>query len=133
LLTSKGKLDFTVRALLKEQGTATVFGGSFALLDLPVAQRTFGKDGKLDLVDLTIEEGENVESVQQRLRKRLQGSAEVERPSKRGEQIELLLTSSRSSSDSFSFTTQSRFPSSSAEKRLALCVAWGLNGASCSV
>jgi putative ABC transport system permease protein len=95
LLTSKGKLDFTVRALLKEQGTATVFGGSFALLDLPVAQRTFGKDGKLDLVDLTIEEGENVESVQQRLRKRLQGSAEVERPSKRGEQIELLLTSFR--------------------------------------
>ncbi len=95
LLTSEGKRDFTVRALLKEQGTATVFGGSFALMDLPVAQRTFGKYGKLDLVDLTIEEGEAVESVQQRLRERLQGAAEIERPSKRGAQIELLLTSFR--------------------------------------
>jgi putative ABC transport system permease protein len=95
LLTSEGKRDFTVRALLKEQGTAKVFGGSFALMDLPVAQRTFGKDGKLDLVDLTIEEGEAVESVQQKLRERLQGAAEVERPSKRGAQIELLLTSFR--------------------------------------
>jgi putative ABC transport system permease protein len=95
LLTSEGKRDFTVRALLKEQGTATVFGGSFALMDLPAAQRTFGKDGKLDLVDLTIEEGESVESVQRRLRERLQGAAEVERPSKRGAQIELLLTSFR--------------------------------------
>jgi putative ABC transport system permease protein len=95
LLTSEGKRDFTVRALLKEQGTATVFGGSFALMDLPVAQRTFGKHAKLDLVDLTIEEGEAVESVQRRLRERLRGAAEVERPSKRGEQIELLLTSFR--------------------------------------
>ena len=95
LLTSEGKREFTVRGLLKEQGTATVFGGSFALMDLPAAQRTFGKDGKLDIVDLTLEDGASVEAVQQRLRERLQGAAEVERPRKRGEQIELLLTSFR--------------------------------------
>ncbi|HME60086.1 MAG TPA: ABC transporter permease, partial [Candidatus Binatia bacterium] len=45
VLTSEGKRELTVRALLKEQGTATVFGGSFALMDLPAAQRTFGKEG----------------------------------------------------------------------------------------
>ena len=73
LLTSAGKREFTVRALLKEQGTAKVFGGSFALMDLPVAQRTFGKEGKLDIVDLTVEEGEVLDAVQQRLRDRLQG------------------------------------------------------------
>jgi putative ABC transport system permease protein len=95
LLTSQGKRDYTVRALLKEQGTAKVFGGSFALMDLPVAQKTFGKEGKLDIVDLTIEEGEQIETVQQRLRERLGGAAEVERPHKRGEQIEFLLTSFR--------------------------------------
>ncbi len=95
VLTSEGKRDFTIRALLKEQGTATVFGGSFALMDLPVAQRTFGKEGKLDIVDLTIEGGATVEGVRQRLRDRLQGGAEVERPRKRGEQIEQLLTSFR--------------------------------------
>ena len=95
LLTSEGKKNYMVRALLKEQGTAKVFGGSFALMDLPVAQRTFGKQGKLDIVDLTLEDGERIETVQQRLRERLKGAAEVERPRKRGEQIEFLLTSFR--------------------------------------
>jgi putative ABC transport system permease protein len=95
LLTSQGRRKFTVRALLKEQGAAKVFGGSFALMDLPAAQQTFGKEGKLDIIDLTIEEGEKIEAVQQRLRERLKGAAEVERPRKRGEQIELLLTSFR--------------------------------------
>src|SRR5947208_3361864 len=95
LLTSQGKREFTVRALLREQGTAKVFGGSFALMDLPAAQKAFGKEGKLDIVDLTVEEDEKIESVQQRLRERLKGAAEVERPRKRGEQIELLLTSFR--------------------------------------
>lgn len=95
LLTSEGRKAYTVRALLKEQGSAKVFGGGFALMDLPVAQRAFGRPGKIDLVDLTVEEGERIESVQQRLRERLGGAAEVERPRQRGEQIELLLTSFR--------------------------------------
>ena len=95
LFTSEGRRDFTVRALLKEQGTAKVFGGSFALMDLPAAQRVFGKEVKLDIVDLTVEPGMSIETVQHRLRERLNGAAEVERPRKRGEQIELLLTSFR--------------------------------------
>ncbi|MGH7828037.1 MAG: FtsX-like permease family protein [Candidatus Binatia bacterium] len=95
LTTSSGKRNYTVRALLKEQGAAKVFGGNFALMDLPVAQRTFGKEGKLDIVDLTVEEGVKIEAVQERLRQRLQGAADIERPGKRGEQIEQLLTSFR--------------------------------------
>ncbi len=95
LATSRGAQSYTVRALLKEQGTAKVFGGSFALMDLPVAQIAFGKEGKLDIVDLTIEEGEKIEAVRNRIRQRLQGAAEVQRPQERGEQIESLLTSFR--------------------------------------
>ena len=64
-------------------------------MDLPVAQRALGKEGKLDIVDLTVEEGTAIEAVQARLRTNLQGAAEVERPKKRGEQIEGLLTSFR--------------------------------------
>ena len=95
LLTSDGQRQFTIRALLKEQGTAKVFGGSFALMDLPAAQRVFGKEGKLDIVDLTLEPAEQIGRVQQRLSQRLNGAAEVDRPRKRGEQIESLLTSFR--------------------------------------
>jgi putative ABC transport system permease protein len=74
---------------------AKVFGGNLALMDLPVAQHALGKEGKLDIVDLTVEEGEKIEAVRERLVQRLEGSAEVERPRKRGEQMELLLTSFR--------------------------------------
>ncbi|HEY7321349.1 MAG TPA: FtsX-like permease family protein [Candidatus Binatia bacterium] len=95
LTTSRGQQDYTVRALLKEEGMATVFGGNLALMDLPVAQQALGKEGKLDIVDLTVESGEKIEAVKERLTQRLKGSAEVERPRKRGEQIELLLTSFR--------------------------------------
>ena len=95
LTTSRGKQDYTVRALLREEGMAKVFGGNLALMDLPVAQQALGKEGKLDIVDLTVEEGEKIEAVRERLVQRLQGAAEVERPRKRGEQIELLLTSFR--------------------------------------
>ena len=95
LATSRGARSYTVRALLKEQGTAKVFGGSFALMDLPVAQIAFGKEGKLDILDLTIEEGHNVEEVKSRIQQRLQGAAQVERPRQRGEQVESLLTSFR--------------------------------------
>jgi putative ABC transport system permease protein len=95
LTTSRGKQDYIVRALLKEQGTAKVFGGNFALMDLPVAQQALGKEGKLDIVDLTVEDGQKIDAVRERLLLRLQGAAEVERPNERGEQIELLLTSFR--------------------------------------
>ncbi|HXG52946.1 MAG TPA: ABC transporter permease [candidate division Zixibacteria bacterium] len=95
LTTSHGKALYTVRALLKEEGTARVFGGNFALMDLPAAQRALGKSEKLDVVDITVEPGETIEAVRERLERRLQGSAQVERPRKRGEQIEQLLTSFR--------------------------------------
>jgi putative ABC transport system permease protein len=95
LNTSQGKQNYTVRALLIEEGTARVFGGNFALMDLPAAQAAFGKAGKLDIVDITVEPGQKIEAVQERLRRRLHGLADVERPKKRGEQIESLLTSFR--------------------------------------
>ena len=95
LTTSRGKRSYTIRALLKEKGTAKVFGGNFALMDLPVAQLAFGKEGRLDIVDLTVEEGEQINDVKERLQQRLEGTAAVERPRNRGEQIELLLTSFR--------------------------------------
>ncbi len=95
LATSRGLRSYTVRALLKEQGAAKAFGGSFALMDLPVAQQALGREGKIDTVDLTIGEGEKIATVRNRIQARLQGSAQVERPQKRGEQVESLLTSFR--------------------------------------
>jgi putative ABC transport system permease protein len=95
LATSGGVRDYTVRALLKEEGAATVFGGSFALMDMPVAQIALGKQGKLDIVDLTIDKDESVEAVRARLQARVAGAAQAVRPRERGEQVESLMTSFR--------------------------------------
>lgn len=95
LATSRGVRDYTVRALLREEGAATVFGGSFALMDLPVAQIALGKQGKLDIVDVTIGGGESVEAVRARLQARIAGAAQAVRPRERGEQVESLMTSFR--------------------------------------
>ncbi|OGQ83662.1 MAG: hypothetical protein A3F90_06505 [Deltaproteobacteria bacterium RIFCSPLOWO2_12_FULL_60_19] len=95
LATSKGVRSYTVRALLREQGAAKVFGGSFALMDLPVAQTALGKLGKLDIVDIALEEGEDIETVKQRIAARVERAAEVKRPRDRGEQVESLLSSFR--------------------------------------
>lgn len=95
LVTSRGRRSYTVRALLKTEGAARVFGGNFALMDLPVAQGAFGKEGKLDSIDLTVAEGAGIEAVRRALERRLQGRARAERPRERGEQIESLLTSFR--------------------------------------
>ncbi len=95
LSTSRGVRQYTVRALLKEQGVAKVFGGNFALMDLPVAQIALGKEGKIDIVDVTLVKGEAIERVKERIASRLNGAAHVERPKERGEQIEFLLTSFR--------------------------------------
>ncbi len=95
LNTSRGKQVYRIRALLQETGTARVFGGNFALMDLPAAQAAFGKEGKLDIVDITVEAGESIDAVRVRLQQRLRGLADAERPKKRSEQIESLLTSFR--------------------------------------
>jgi putative ABC transport system permease protein len=95
LVTTRGVRAYTVRALLKEEGSAKAFGGNFALMDLPVAQLTLGKEGKLDTIDLTVEPGSSIEAVRRTIEARLGGAAEVERPGERSEQIELLLSSFR--------------------------------------
>ena len=95
LVTSRGVRRYTVRALLKEEGTARAFAGSFALMDLPVAQIALGKEGKLDVIDLTVQEGEEIDGVRERLAAQLRDTAQVQRPSERGEQVESLLASFR--------------------------------------
>jgi putative ABC transport system permease protein len=95
LATSRGVRRYTVRALLKEEGAAKAFGGNFALMDRPVAQIALGKEGKLDVIDLTVQEGEEVDSVQQRLARQLGDMAQVQRPDERGEQVESLIASFR--------------------------------------
>ena len=55
--TPTGVRELHVRGLLEASGLATVFGGNLAIMDLPAAQMVFGKDGRVDQIDLLLAPG----------------------------------------------------------------------------
>jgi len=96
LLTTQGKRPFMVRGLLDPKGTAEAFGGRFALMDVYAAQIYFGKQGLFDSIDILVKEGENIDTVKQRIQSALEGSYTVQRPAQRAENVENLMATFRS-------------------------------------
>ena len=93
LLTPTGPKAFVIRGLLADQGTARAMDGQLAVMDIAAAQLHFGKLGKLDRVDLLLEEGAEPDQVASFLRERLPPEATVERPEARNAQVEQMLAS----------------------------------------
>ncbi|MCE9579820.1 MAG: ABC transporter permease [Deltaproteobacteria bacterium] len=52
LLTALGTKRFTVRGLLEPSGPAKAYGGGVAIMDIDGAREMFGKDGKVDRIDI---------------------------------------------------------------------------------
>jgi putative ABC transport system permease protein len=84
LLTVSGPQAFVVHALIRESGPVKVFGGSVAVMDLASAQVAFGRERRVDRIDVAVGPGEQVEAVKERLQVALGGAFEVERPARRG-------------------------------------------------
>ncbi|HSB68646.1 MAG TPA: FtsX-like permease family protein [Candidatus Methylomirabilis sp.] len=93
LLTPTGPKAFVIRGLLADQGTARAMDGQLAVMDIAAAQLQFGKLGRLDRVDLLLEEGAEPDRVASVLRERLPPEAAVERPDARNAQVEQMLAS----------------------------------------
>ena len=93
LLTAKGKMTFTIRAILSPTGLATAYGGALAVMDIDAARMAFGKDGKTDRLDIVVEKGADVAAVADRIRKILPANFEVERPEMQSEQMERMIKS----------------------------------------
>jgi putative ABC transport system permease protein len=93
LLTPTGPRDFAIRGLLAERGAAQAMDGQFAVLDIAAAQLRFGKLGRLDRVDLLLEEQADADRVAAALRSRLPPEMTVERPEARNAQVEQMLLS----------------------------------------
>ncbi len=91
LLTPTGPKRFVIRGLLAEQGAARSMDGQVAVLDIAAAQLAFGKLGRLDRVDLVLEEGADADRVAARLRRRLPPEVTVARPEARNAQVEQML------------------------------------------
>ena len=90
--TVQGTRTFRVRGILNPEGPAKVMGGNLALMDIYAAQMAFGKEGRIDRVDVSLLRGEKLETVQQRIRAALPEGYTVETPAGRTRQIEGMLS-----------------------------------------
>src|SRR5215472_9288608 len=62
LITPTGVQRFTIRALLEPRGLARALGGRLVVMDLYAAQRAFAADGRINQIDLVLDEGIDVDA-----------------------------------------------------------------------
>ena len=91
LATAHGMKTFTVRGMLSPEGPAKAYGGAIAIMDVDGARVTFGKENKLDRIDVVTREGEDVDQVAERIRQKLGPGYSVERPETQNENMERLV------------------------------------------
>jgi putative ABC transport system permease protein len=88
LFTSNGRKEFVVRGVFQPTGVGEVFGGNVAAMDVYSAQVVFNRGRNFDRIDLMNSNDVPIETVQRRLRERLNPGIEVLRPEVRGQALE---------------------------------------------
>lgn len=85
---------FVVRAVLEAEGPATAFNGAIVILDIHVAQSSFPSlYGQLSRVDLIVPEQDS--QLTDQIRSLLPAGIELERPSRRAERVDQMLSAFR--------------------------------------
>ena len=95
--TVQGFRNLTVRGLLDPEGPAKAAGGDIAIMDIYAAQIAFGKEGRIDRIDVSILPGENLDTVKERIGAALPKGYVIDTPRERGRQVELTLMRFRKS------------------------------------
>ncbi len=83
ILSGSSRLTFTLRALLKLKGPARALEGNLALVDIATAQEVFDRLGRLDRIDLLLEENVSSKDVSEQLRKLLPPDVQVDTAGRR--------------------------------------------------
>ncbi|MCY3825274.1 MAG: ABC transporter permease [Nitrospinae bacterium] len=92
-LEAARRMRFRVRGVLKPEGMAKSMDGRLMVMDIGVAQEVFERFGRLDRIDLIPEDGGEIESIREKIRSILPPGAIVERPARRGRDVEKMLAS----------------------------------------
>ncbi len=95
--TVQGFRALTVRGLLEPEGPAKAAGGDIAFMDIYAAQIAFGKEGRIDRIDVSILPGENLDTVKERISAALPKGYTIDTPRERSRQVELTLMRFRKS------------------------------------
>nr|PZN71765.1 MAG: hypothetical protein DIU55_07940 [Bacillota bacterium] len=91
LLTTRGLQDFQVVGIFDARGTVRGALGPFGVITLEAAQAAFGKEGKLDVIDVVAAPGESVSALRERLAAGLDPQVRVTTPAERSRDMEKLL------------------------------------------
>ncbi|MEW5976215.1 MAG: FtsX-like permease family protein [Acidobacteriota bacterium] len=91
VIVSDRRERLTVKGLLRHEGPARALDGNVALMDIAAAQWMFGRLGRLDRIDVLLDEERSVVAAEQEIAKQLPAGLRVQRPTRRGEQVERML------------------------------------------
>lgn len=95
--TVQGFKTLTVRGLLDPEGPARAAGGDIAVMDVYAAQLAFGKEGRIDRIDVSILPGETLDSMKEKIAAALPSGYVIDTPQERSRQVELTLARFRKS------------------------------------
>jgi putative ABC transport system permease protein len=90
--TVRGIRTFRVRGLLNPEGPAKIASGNIAVMDYLAAQMAFGKEGRLDRIDVSLLRDADLEEVRSRILQALPGGYDVVTPEGRTKQIVYLVS-----------------------------------------
>ena len=82
---------FRIRALLRNEGPARALDGNFVLMDIATAQWAFDRLGRVDRVDVRLSEPRRLDEAERVIGARLPLGLDVQRPARRGQQVEQML------------------------------------------
>lgn len=97
--TVAGIKTFKVRGLLNPEGPAKVAGGDIAIMDVYAAQMAFGKEGRIDRIDVSFLPGNDFNTMKERVSQALPEGYSIDTPAGRTRQVAVLLDRFRNSMD----------------------------------
>ena len=90
--TVEGIKTLRIRGILNPEGPAKAMGGNLAIMDIYAAQMAFGKNGRIDRIDVSIRQGENLENVRKAISDTLPKGYMIDTPAGRTRQVEDMIS-----------------------------------------
>jgi putative ABC transport system permease protein len=82
-----------IRGVLANDGPAKVLDGNFVLMDIAAAQWAFDRLGRVDRIDVRLKDPSRLDDAEAAISRRLSAGLVVQRPARRGAQVERMLAS----------------------------------------
>ncbi len=101
--TVAGIRTFKIRGILNPEGPAKAMGGNLAIMDIYAAQMAFGKDGRIDRIDVSLRPGTDLETVRKAITDALPAGYVVDTPAGRSRQVADMISRFQSSLDLLSY------------------------------